>query len=88
MKNFKELPSRPINNGIQYIFKADNGYGASIVQHDFSYGGKKGLWELAVIKYDEDGEWDICYNTSITSDVLGYLSEDDVTDYLTQIEQL
>jgi hypothetical protein len=56
MKNFKELPSNSINNGIQYIFKADNGYGASIVQHDFSYGGKKGLWELAVTKYDEDGE--------------------------------
>ena len=74
--------------GITARIQFDNGYGASIVQHDFSYGGKKGLWELAVIKYDEDGEWDICYNTSITSDVLGYLSEDDVTDYLTQIEQL
>jgi hypothetical protein len=88
MKNFKELPSNSINNGIQYIFKANNGYGASIVQHDFSYGGKKGLWELAVIKYDEDGEWDICYNTPITSDVLGWLNENEVMDYLTQIEQL
>jgi hypothetical protein len=88
MINFKELPSRSINNGIQYIFKADNGYGASIVKHDFSYGGKKGLWELAVTKYDEDGEWDICYSTPITSDVLGYLNENEVMDYLTQIEQL
>jgi hypothetical protein len=90
MKNFKELPSNSINNGIQYIFKADNGYGASIVQHDFSYGGKKGLWELAVIKYDEDGDWDICYDTPITNDVLvlGHLDESEVMDYLTQIEQL
>ena len=88
MINFKELPSRSVNNGIQYIFKADNGYGASIVQHDYSYGGRVGLWEIAVTKYDEDGEWDLCYDTSITSDVLGHLSESEVTDYLTQIEQL
>jgi hypothetical protein len=88
MKNFKELPSNSINNGIQYIFKADNGYGASIIQHDFSYGNKAGLWELTVIKYDEDGEWDICYDTPITSDVLGWLNENEVMDYLTQIEQL
>ena len=88
MKNFKELPSNSINNGIQYIFEADNGYGASIVQHDSSYGGKIGLWEMAVIKYNEDGEWKICYNTPITSDVLGHLDENEVMDYLTQIEQL
>ena len=88
MINFKELPSRSINNGIQYIFKADNGYGASIVQHEYSYGGRVGLWEIAVTEYDEDGEWDICYNTPITSDVLGHLSESEVMDYLIQIEQL
>lgn len=88
MKNFKELPSNPINGGIQYIFKADNGYGASIVQHSFSYGKDQGLWEMAVTKYDEDGEWGICYSTPITSDVLGYLSEADVMNYLKQIEQL
>jgi hypothetical protein len=88
MINFKELPSRSINNGIQYIFKADNGYGASIVQHEYSYGGRVGLWEIAVTEYDEDGEWDICYGTPITNDVLGHLSESEVIDYLTQIEQL
>ena len=88
MKNFKELPSNSIHNGIQYIFKADNGYGASIVQHEYSYGGRVGLWEIAVTKYDEDGEWDICYDTPITNDVLGHLSESEVIDYLTQIEQL
>jgi hypothetical protein len=88
MKNFKELPSNSINNGIQYIFKSDNGYGASIVQHEYSYGGRVGLWEIAVTKYDEDGEWDICYDTPITNDVLGHLSESEIMDYLTQIEQL
>ena len=41
------------------------------------------MFELAVLK---DG--DICYNTPITNDVIGYLTADDVTKYLQQIEKL
>ena len=77
-----------INNGIQAIVKFENNYGASVVKHEYSYGNKQGLYELAIIKYDENGDWDLCYDTPITDDVLGYLTEDNVTDYLTQIEQL
>ena len=76
------------DNGIQAIVRFENNYGASVVRHDYSYGGKQGLYELAVIKYDENGDWDIVYDTPIADDVLGYLTEDDVTNYLTQIEQL
>jgi hypothetical protein len=75
-------------NGIQSIVKFNNNYGASVVKHDYSYGGKIGLYELAIIKYDENGDWDLCYDTPITNDVLGYLSEAEVTTYLMQIEQL
>jgi hypothetical protein len=87
---FNDLKFKPtqINDGIQAIVKFENNYGASVVKHDYSYGGKDGLYELAVIQYDENGDWDICYDTPITDDVLGYLTEDNVTDYLTQIEQL
>ena len=77
-----------INNGIQSIVKFENNYGASVVKHEYSYGNKQGLYELAIIKYDENGDWDLCYDTPITSDVLGYLSEAEVTTYLMQIEQL
>jgi len=82
--NFKELKSNPLNGGIQYHFKAENGYGASIVQHSFSYGNREGLWELAVI--GKDGS--ICYDTPITDDVLGYLSEEEVNKTLLEIENL
>ena len=84
MKNFKELPSVPCHDGIQYIYKAENGYGASIVQHQFSYGGRNGLWELAVI--DHDGG--ICYSTPITSDVVGHLTDEEVNKLLEQIDAL
>jgi hypothetical protein len=89
MSTFKTLPSNQIHDGIQYLAFYPNGYGASIVQHRFSYGRDQGgdLWELAVIKGTEE-DWDICYDTPITSDVLGYLSEADVEDVLLQIEAL
>ena len=86
--NFKTLKSNPLNGGIQYLFKADNGYGASIVKHDYSYGGNNGLYELAVIKYESDEEWHLCYDTPITSDVLGHLTEEEVNSTLEEIAKL
>jgi hypothetical protein len=92
MKNFKELPNNPVNDGIQYIAKYPNNYGASIVQHSFSYGKDEGLWELAVIKYEPNEtdihNFEIDYSTPITDDVLGYLSESEVNDVLNEIEAL
>jgi hypothetical protein len=82
--NFKTLPSNPLNGGVQFHFKADNGYGASIVQHEFSYGYNQGLWELAVI--GKEGQID--YTTPITDDVLGYLSEEEVNATLDKIATL
>ena len=89
---FQDFPNRPLNGGIQYVAKFQNGYGASIVQHDFSYGGRNGEWELAVIKHNDlvspfkfD---DLCYDTPITSDVLGYLSEEEVNENLLKIQAL
>ncbi len=53
----------------QSIVHFDNGYGVSVVNHDKSYGGKEGLYELAVLRGD-----DICYDTPITNDVIGWLT--------------
>jgi len=70
-------------NGIQIVHLFPNGYGASVIKHDMSYGGKRDLWELAVLKNGE-----LCYNTSVTSDVLGHLSDEDVEFHLKEIENL
>lgn len=90
--NFKELKSNKIDSwGIQYIAKFDNGYGASIVQHSFSYGNERGLWELAVTMYskpDEPEEYELCYTTPITDDVIGYLTEAEVNEILEEIKSL
>ena len=62
----------------------DNGYGISVVRGPHSYGGQKGLYELAVL--DRDGF--ITYETPITSDVIGFLKPEDVTKHMIEIQQL
>jgi hypothetical protein len=75
------------DGGIGFVFRFLNGYGASVVQHDWSHGGKQGFWELAVVKWDGD-EWDIDYNSSVTEDVIGWLSWDSVVQKLDEIKAL
>ena len=74
--------------GIQYMFRFKNHYGASVVKHDYSYGHENDLWEIAVIKYSRDDEWHITYNTDITNDVIGYLSDEEVREILKRISEL
>ena len=81
---FKEHPNSGHLNGVQARITFDNGYGASIVCTPFSYGGKDGLYELAV--FGKDGH--ITYDTNITNDVLGYLKPEEVTKIMEQIQLL
>ena len=74
--------------GIQYIFKFENSYGASIVKHDGSYGHERDLWELAVIKFSSDEEWHLIYSTEITDYVLGWLTDEEVKELLARIKEL
>ena len=82
------LIQRPMRDGTQVVHKFENGYGASVVCHEFSY-GDQGLKELAVLTFpDDDERYELCYSTEITEDVLGYLSDEDVADLLVKIEAL
>jgi len=81
---FKEHPRGAVYGGIISRIIFDNGYGATIVQGPHSYGGADGLYELAVVGKDDE----ICYDTPVTGDVEGYLSEAQVTDLLIKIQQL
>ncbi|WP_435298497.1 hypothetical protein [Timonella sp. A28] len=58
----------------EYAFK--NGYGASVICSPYSYGGKRGLWELAEL-----------YEGDLTgSEPVGFLTEDDVQKKLKEIK--
>ena len=73
--------------GVKYIFRFDNGYGASVIKHAYSYGHEEDLWELAVLEF-YDGDYHICYDTEITDDVIGYLTDEEVRAYLDKIKGL
>ena len=87
MKTFKDLkfvPHAAGMGGVMSRIQFENGYGASVVKTDYTYGGDKGLYELAVL--DSDGN--LTYSTPVTDDVIGYLRPEDVTDVLAKIQQL
>lgn len=81
------LYEKSMNNGVQKVYKFENGYGASVVRHDYSYGGRVGKWEIAVLEF-EGGDWNLTYDTPITNDVLGHLSDEEVETTLEEIKNL
>ena len=85
--------------GVQRIYRFENSsYGASVIQHNGSHGSRLGLWELAVLyngdlcKVDLTLDSSKIYTSPITEDldddVIGWLTEDEVQNYLAQIDAL
>tara|TARA_R100000734_G_C3319146_1_gene114408 strand:- start:7907 stop:8227 length:321 start_codon:yes stop_codon:yes gene_type:complete len=69
-----------------------NHRGVSIISTEFSYGGREGLYEVAVIAWWEDKKgnknWAIDYSTEITNDVIGNLTMEDVEKISKRVEKL
>ncbi len=65
------------------VYNFPNGWGASVVWSNMSYGHKQGLFELAVLRGES-----ISYNSGLTTDVIGFLDFADVADLLKKIEAL
>lgn len=77
----------PSGMGYQILMRFPNRYGASIVRTPFSYGGREGKFELAVLRWSGENS-SIDYTTPITDDVLGYLEKGDVLETLRKIKEL
>jgi hypothetical protein len=71
-------------DGVSARMMFENGYGVSVVRHSFSYGGKSGLYELAVL----DDKGDLTYDTPVTNDVIGYLTPEGVTETMALVQSL
>lgn len=78
------LKKDEIHNGIQIVHRFDNDLGASVVSHDFSYGGKKGLWEIAPIEFTspDPEDWEISDHNAVT----GFLTQKEVDEKLFAIQ--
>lgn len=78
---------RSYRSGIQAKIFFPNGYGANVIRTEHSFGGRQGLYELAVLKGD-DLDSKMCYDTFITEDVVGHLDEEGVSNILEIISNL
>ena len=84
-KQFKKYIKEQNDLGYpQTIFKFPNGYGASVIKFNYVYFGI----EIAVLRFDENGNWNIDYSTPITNDVIGGLNEESRDSVLQQIFEL
>ena len=83
IKNFDDLDFVSHLNGVGAVLEFNNNYGVSVVRHQYSYGGDAGLYELGVLL---DGS--LCYDTHVTPDVEGHLSESDVSELMLKVQAL
>lgn len=74
--------------GMRPVYRFTNGYGASLVQRPGSYGYDQGLFELAVLKFDDSGNYNLDYDTPITNDVILWLDNDQIDKILGAISRL
>jgi hypothetical protein len=72
--------------GYQRRILFDNGYGLSIVCHDFSYGGEEGLFEIALL--DAEDERIIYVDSLGFSDVIGHLDFSEVAEIIDKIKKI
>lgn len=93
MKIFQDLVFIPEGNSPDMnISKAvlgfENGYGVSVLQGSGALSTPEKPYELAVIKYDENGGYKLIYPTLFNSDVIPFLTSEDVTSYMKIIQSL
>jgi hypothetical protein len=96
MKTFKDIEFKPhsFGEGLHGLLFFPNGYGVSVVRYKnpisetySSYTSNEDEWEVAVL-YGDENEWNITYNTHITDDVIGHLSEGGVEQIITLVQNL
>jgi hypothetical protein len=86
---FTDLNFQPhyIGEGIRAEHFFPNGYGVSVVRFPGSYGYEQGLYEVAVLKGTADN-FELCYDTSVTDDVMGHRDETDVEIIIEEVAAL
>jgi hypothetical protein len=82
------VPTKPLSDGgYRAVLRFPNGYGASIIRRPGSYGADQGLYEMAVVKF-HGLKYELCYDTPIADDVIGWMGPDEIRDYLERIIKL
>ena len=83
MKTFKDLvfESHSIGRGQHAVLEFDNGYGVSVLLGDMFYSNGVDTYELGVLANGY-----LCYETPITDDVLGRVTEEEITKIMKELQ--
>jgi hypothetical protein len=95
MVTFDDIEFKPhsVGEGFQGIIFFPGGYGLSVVRFKHPYSTRHSsytddkTWEVAILKGTKD-QWDICYETEITNDVLSYQTEEDINRIIKHVLRL
>jgi hypothetical protein len=87
----------PIGNGLQGKIFLPNGYGLSVVRFKiptFNEGPAQyasycddETWEVVILKGVPE-KWELCYDTEISTDVIGYQNEEDINRILKKLRRI
>ena len=84
MTSYQHSDFQFTDDGIQYIYRFDNGIKVSVILSRYSYGGEKGYFEIGVFNHGE--MWD---NNPITGSdsVMGWLTWEQVQEKLKECDE-
>jgi hypothetical protein len=88
-----EFKTHVSGDGVHGLIFFPGGYGLSVVRYRYPFGGGSYTsndiedYEVAIIK-GRKGNWEICYDTKITNDVLGFQTKEDINNIIKHIIRL
>jgi hypothetical protein len=91
MEEFKVMDRVHTVGGHQWAFRFPNGYGASVVTGELFYTTDTEPYELGMVKFesaegDDVCRWNLVYPEGLMEDVVGYLTEREVIEWLQKIK--
>jgi hypothetical protein len=84
---FAEVPKSSIPT-LKANIRFENGYGVSVLTGDGSLTTREKPYELAVLQYDQSGEYKLIYPSLFNHDILSCLTSDEVSEYMRIIQVL
>ena len=70
----------------QHIYKFPNGYGASVI--GWKYSNEENEYEIGVIRFFDENNYYLVYNTPVAKDVIIGVPFDDLDNHLEKIYKL
>jgi len=95
MVTFDDIKFVPhmVGDGLHGLIFFPGGYGLSVVRYKIPYSNRYSsytddkTWEVAILKGTKD-QWEICYDTELTNDVLAYQTKEDINRIIKHVQRL